>query len=599
MGPVRLHVDRRRVHVDDHEVVLTATEFALLTHLMRAPARVFTREQLLGAVWGYGGGRHPHGRRPRRPAPGQARGREPDPYGARHRLRRGVVVTGAAGPPRWVPPPRPSAGPRRCSRPDRATSWAARRRALAAGGPAARPAVPPLGRRQPVRGRHPDRVDGRPAQAGGHRGRGRRTSLAVRVTAACLLVAVVAVGAAGLVAVRLVAVTARTVTQEVLAQQADVVAAQLAETGGGLRAGAGMRRVVDVLAGQGVTVVVVTARGPRNAGILAPVLEEAEVRRVLDGQPVSAQATSAGVHYLVEARPAPVGGFALVRTTETGPLGGGLVRRNLTIALLAGVAVAVVVGLVVGQLLARTLRRTAIAARLLRSGRRDVRVPVAGPAEVSDVAGAVNELADALARSEERQRRFLLSVSHELRTPLTAVRGFAESLADGVVTGPDAADAGRVIVREADRLDRLVGDLMELARLEADDFRLDPVPRSTWPRSRPTRLLCGRRGAPTPTSGSSCRPDRPAGPGRPPAAAAGRRRAARERAARRPAGRVARARDRRRRRRIMAPGPGRWSRPVARGLPGRLRPRSACTTATEGGARWAPVAWASHSCTGW
>jgi len=53
MGPVRLQVDRRRVHVDNHEVVLTATEFALLTHLMRAPSRVFTREQLLGAVWGY------------------------------------------------------------------------------------------------------------------------------------------------------------------------------------------------------------------------------------------------------------------------------------------------------------------------------------------------------------------------------------------------------------------------------------------------------------------------------------------------------------------------------------------------------------------
>ena len=306
--------------------------------------------------------------------------------------------------------------------------------------------------------------------------RGPRTSLAGRITAACLLVAVVAVGAAGLVAVRLVAVTARTVTQNVLAQQADVVAAQLAETGGGIRGGAGIRRVVDVLAGQGVTVVPVTARGARNAGVLAPVLEQAAVTRVLGGEPVSAQVTSGGVHYLVEARPAPAGGFALVRTTDTGPLGGGLVRRNLTVALLAGVAVAVVVGLVVGQLLARPLRRTVTAARVLRSGRRDVRVPVAGPTEVSDVAGAVNELADALARSEERQRRFLLSVSHELRTPLTAVRGFAESLADGVVTGADAADAGRVIVREADRLDRLVGDLMELARLEADDFRLDPVP---------------------------------------------------------------------------------------------------------------------------
>ena len=53
MGPVRVQVDRRRVQVDDREVALTATEFALLAHLMRAPSRVFTREQLLGAVWGY------------------------------------------------------------------------------------------------------------------------------------------------------------------------------------------------------------------------------------------------------------------------------------------------------------------------------------------------------------------------------------------------------------------------------------------------------------------------------------------------------------------------------------------------------------------
>jgi len=53
MGGVRVEVDRRRVQVEGRDVALTATEFALLAHLMRAPARVFTREQLLGAVWGY------------------------------------------------------------------------------------------------------------------------------------------------------------------------------------------------------------------------------------------------------------------------------------------------------------------------------------------------------------------------------------------------------------------------------------------------------------------------------------------------------------------------------------------------------------------
>ncbi len=161
---------------------------------------------------------------------------------------------------------------------------------------------------------------------------------------------------------------------------------------------------------------------------------------------------------------------------DDGPLGGDLIRRNLAFALVAGVGVAIVVGLGVGTLLARPLRRTSAAAHELRLGRRDVRVPVEGPAEVAEVAGAVNDLADALARSEARRREFLLSVSHELRTPLTAVRGFAESLADGVVTGDGVPAAGATIVAEADRLERLVGDLGELARLESDDFRLDVRP---------------------------------------------------------------------------------------------------------------------------
>jgi DNA-binding response OmpR family regulator len=56
VGGIRLDVDRRRVHAGDEEVSLTATEFDLLAHLMRAPGRVFSREQLLSAVWGYAAG---------------------------------------------------------------------------------------------------------------------------------------------------------------------------------------------------------------------------------------------------------------------------------------------------------------------------------------------------------------------------------------------------------------------------------------------------------------------------------------------------------------------------------------------------------------
>lgn len=317
----------------------------------------------------------------------------------------------------------------------------------------------------------------------------RRTSLAVRISASCLLVALVAVGVAALVSLRLVTATARQVTHDVLAQQADVVAAQLDDSGGTIRSVLGLGKVVQVLRGQDVAVVPLTGRrvGSTDAGVTAAITRS-DAARSLTGTPVSATVDVSGTIYLVEARPTLSGAFALVRTSEVGPLGNSVLRRNIGFALLAGVGVALLVGGVVGSLLARPLRRTAAAAHLLRSGRRDVRVPVEGPTEVAEVAGAVNELADALARSEARQREFLLSVSHELRTPLTAVRGFAESLADGVVggadaapggghaAGPSAAEVGSVILREAQRLDRLVTDLMELARLEADDFPLDLLP---------------------------------------------------------------------------------------------------------------------------
>lgn len=150
-----------------------------------------------------------------------------------------------------------------------------------------------------------------------------------------------------------------------------------------------------------------------------------------------------------------------------------LVLRSVLTSSGVGLVVGLAAGVSMSVLLGRPLRRTAQVARAMGAGRRDLRVAVEGPPEVADVAVSLNDLADALERSESRQRAFLLSVSHELRTPLTAVQGFAESIADGVVTGPDAADAARVVLAESHRLERLVHDLLDLARLGAVDFRLD------------------------------------------------------------------------------------------------------------------------------
>ena len=66
-----------------------------------------------------------------------------------------------------------------------------------------------------------------------------------------------------------------------------------------------------------------------------------------------------------------------------------------------------------------------------------------------------------------------MSISHELRTPLTAIRGHVEALREDVADDPVSRDASLEVVQiEAERLSRLVGDLLDLAKLEADRFAL-------------------------------------------------------------------------------------------------------------------------------
>ena len=102
-----------------------------------------------------------------------------------------------------------------------------------------------------------------------------------------------------------------------------------------------------------------------------------------------------------------------------------------------GGAIAVIGGGLLARRVTRPLRTLVNAADRLQAGDRNLRLQPEGPAEVADLAVAMNQLGDSLAVSEARQRDFLLSVSHELRTPMTAIGGYAEAMADGVVPQED------------------------------------------------------------------------------------------------------------------------------------------------------------------
>src|SRR3954471_17732894 len=300
----------------------------------------------------------------------------------------------------------------------------------------------------------------------------RPSSLAVRTTAICLAVAGVMALVAGGIAVRLVSTASREISQQTLSAEADVVAAQLADSK------LGARRINQILEGQGVRVVRRGATGglvgTDDAAVQAA--RRAGLSRVSEDAPLHGSARVNGSVHLVEGRAVADGvAIALVGKVAVAEGTGRRLITNFVFALAVGLLVASGAGLLLARRLSGPLRRTASVASAMSHGRRDLRVPPEGPRELVEVGESINALANALAYSEARQREFLLSVSHELRTPLTAVTGFAESLADGVVTGDEVPEVGRVIGQEAGRLNRLVSDLLDLARLGADDFRLDIV----------------------------------------------------------------------------------------------------------------------------
>jgi signal transduction histidine kinase len=103
-----------------------------------------------------------------------------------------------------------------------------------------------------------------------------------------------------------------------------------------------------------------------------------------------------------------------------------------------------------------------------------VSVPPRADRETASLAQSINTMAESLSRSKGLERQFLLSVSHDLRTPLTSIRGFAEAIADGTAT--DSAQAADVIANESRRLERLVQDLLDLAKLDARSFSFDLRP---------------------------------------------------------------------------------------------------------------------------
>ncbi|MEV4003120.1 HAMP domain-containing sensor histidine kinase [Actinomadura sp. NPDC049753] len=161
--------------------------------------------------------------------------------------------------------------------------------------------------------------------------------------------------------------------------------------------------------------------------------------------------------------------------------------RNLVLSEVATAALLLAALLVLGRWLIRRgllpLDRMAATAHAITAGG-DLRARMPGPGqrtEAARLASAINVMLErieqafwARSRSEARVREFAADASHELRTPLTTVQGYAELYRHGALGPDELPDAMRRIEEEARRMNSLVTDLLELARLDRE-ASLHPV----------------------------------------------------------------------------------------------------------------------------
>ncbi|MBC7237080.1 MAG: HAMP domain-containing histidine kinase [Chloroflexi bacterium] len=156
-------------------------------------------------------------------------------------------------------------------------------------------------------------------------------------------------------------------------------------------------------------------------------------------------------------------------------------RPLLIVAAITG-ALATGLSFLLAHSITRPVKEMAIAAEEIARGRYEQHIQARGRDEIATLAARFSHMANEVARTQRGQRDFLANVSHDLKTPLTSIQGFSQAILEGAITDEQGyRRAAEIIHGEAERMLRLVQDLVELARLESGELDLAPEPMSLEP----------------------------------------------------------------------------------------------------------------------
>lgn len=167
--------------------------------------------------------------------------------------------------------------------------------------------------------------------------------------------------------------------------------------------------------------------------------------------------------------------LALLSPARTFPLTRTLILP-LGLAAAVGLLGAVIATAFLSRSIARPISRLTEAADAVAGGDLRHRVPNEGSDEVGHLVHSFNGMVERLQATAESQRRLLANVAHELRTPLTSIQGYAQGLRDGIFsTKEEQAEALETIGEESERVNYLVVQVLQLARLESGQAEPHPT----------------------------------------------------------------------------------------------------------------------------
>ena len=187
-----------------------------------------------------------------------------------------------------------------------------------------------------------------------------------------------------------------------------------------------------------------------------------------------------GSSWLVYSRPISSTGFGrmFVLFAQPEPGRGALFRELGLFNLLLGSGclaslLALLLAFAVTSWVSRPLQKLASATEAIAAGDYNQQLPLEGPTEVQQVAGNFNAMVTQVASTRQAQRDFLANVSHDLKTPITSIQGWSQALLDGTAVTPESQKrAASIIHNEAERMSRMVRQLLDLAKIESGQLEL-------------------------------------------------------------------------------------------------------------------------------